>query len=453
MKEKQENLLDDSKKLPPIIEYKWTTKTKIFIGAIIIFIILLLIILLILLVKAKDIKDEKDDLEKEIDDLKSSKTNIENERIKLINKLEKKNITYIYKCNNTYIFNNIPYADENNLIKNSFKKGGDNFIEELGEINNGLDYEYTDLNIYDLYIPYIAEQKKNEYNKILLYIHGGAWFGGDKLDGKDICENLAELGFISGSLDYTLLNIAKYKNVNIYRIVDEIFAAIKNIKNLLKDEGFNANKLELGIIGGSAGAHLSLLYSYLIKNSPIPVKFVINIYGPVTLEYQFWFKLINLTEPLDNIDQESIDVAKNENKIEKFNLSTVIAYLNVWNGKEIKDNFSEMYDYERDEVKTDNEIYKERFEKAKFAFPIRYVEKDSVPTLCLYGGKDIDVGIGHYSLLKSYFDEKENNNIELFYFKNASHDITADPPETAAMIQQKLFDGIKNYSDNYFSKN
>ena len=160
MKEKQENLLDDSKKLPPIIEYKWTTKTKIFLGAIIIFIILLLIILLILLVKAKDIKDEKDDLEKEIDDLKSSKTNIEKERIKLINKLEKKNITYIYKCNNTYIFNNIPYADENNLIKNSFKKGGDNFIEELGEINNGLDYEYTDLNIYDLYIPYIAEQKK-----------------------------------------------------------------------------------------------------------------------------------------------------------------------------------------------------------------------------------------------------------------------------------------------------
>ena len=56
-------------------------------------------------------------------------------------------------------------------------------------------------------------------------------------------------------MDYTLLDIEKYSNVSIYRIVDEIYAAIDNIKNLLKKEGFDDNKLELCIYGASAGAH------------------------------------------------------------------------------------------------------------------------------------------------------------------------------------------------------
>ena len=34
------------------------------------------------------------------------------------------------------------YADKNNPIKNTFKKDGENYIEELSEKNNGLDYDY-----------------------------------------------------------------------------------------------------------------------------------------------------------------------------------------------------------------------------------------------------------------------------------------------------------------------
>ena len=64
---------------------------------------------------------------------------------------------------------------------------------------------------------------------------------------------------------------------NIYKILDEITTAMKSIKNELKKEGFNEDKLEVAIGGHSAGAHLSLLYSYKIKNPPIPIKFVINL--------------------------------------------------------------------------------------------------------------------------------------------------------------------------------
>ena len=253
-------------------------------------------------------------------------------------------------------------------------------------------------------------------------------------------------------MDYTLLNIERYSNVSIFRIVDEIYAAIDNIKNFLKKEGFDDKKLELCIFGASASAHLSLLYSYFIKNSPIPVKFVINIFGPVTLEYQYWFSVINLTEPLDSIEQESIEKAKNENKIEKLNLKMPLTYLNIWNGLDKSADSDQLYDPQNNEINTDNELYKERFEKGKFGFPIRYVEKDSIPTLCFYGGKDVDVGIGHYSLLKSYFDKKENRNIELIYVQNASHNLMNDPPEVYEQLMNEFYSKLLNYSNKYFSK-
>ena len=57
------------------------------------------------------------------------------------------------------------------IIRNSFKEGEINYNETIGNINNGLDYNETERNIYDLYIPYSTLHIKNKYNKIMLYIH------------------------------------------------------------------------------------------------------------------------------------------------------------------------------------------------------------------------------------------------------------------------------------------
>ena len=53
----------------------------------------------------------------------------------------------------------------------------------------------------------------------------------------------------------------KYQYNNIYRIIDEITACIKAIKNKLKDYGFDESKLLLSIGGHSAGAHYRLVRS------------------------------------------------------------------------------------------------------------------------------------------------------------------------------------------------
>ena len=52
---------------------------------------------------------------------------------------------------------------------NSFKNGGINFKEEIGNINNGNDYQKSELNYYDIYIPYSSLKRKNKFN-VLSYL-------------------------------------------------------------------------------------------------------------------------------------------------------------------------------------------------------------------------------------------------------------------------------------------
>jgi acetyl esterase/lipase len=74
---------------------------------------------------------------------------------------------------------NIPYY-KNNIIINSFKKNGDNYKEEIGEVYDGKDYPKNERNYYDIFIPYSSLKNKNGINRIILFIHGGAWIHGKK---------------------------------------------------------------------------------------------------------------------------------------------------------------------------------------------------------------------------------------------------------------------------------
>ena len=96
-----------------------------------------------------------------------------------------------------------------------------------------------------------------------------------------LCIGLAKKGYITVSMDYSLLNNTNY-NSSIFRILDEVASAIKSIKKTLKEKGFNEEKLELAIGGASSGAQVALLYAYLYRNSALPIKFAINLVGPVT---------------------------------------------------------------------------------------------------------------------------------------------------------------------------
>ena len=138
---------------------------------------------------------------------------------------------------------------------------------------------------------------------------------GDKSSHKQDCEKKTKLGYICASMNYNYLTLDRKPEYSIYRILDEITSLLETIKQFLGIQGFDVDKLEICMAGGSAGAHLSLLYSYWLGDkSPIPIKFVYNTVAPVTLEFDYWWRYKD--EPLDSIEPDDIKNAEDHNLIE-----------------------------------------------------------------------------------------------------------------------------------------
>ena len=69
-----------------------------------------------------------------------------------------------------------------------------------------------------------------------------------------------------------------------------------------------------------------------------------------------------------------------------------------------------------------NENFTKLFNAAKILFPVIHINRNTLPTLCFYGGKDIDVGIYQYAYLRIKFNESGNkDNLTLIYSKFSPH--------------------------------
>ena len=254
---------------------------------------------------------------------------------------------------------NLSYS-VNGKIENSFKeKGGENYIKEIGNLNNGEDYPANERNYYDLYIPQYALSRKNETNGIILWIHGSAWISGDMSQMGPLCKLFSQQGYISATIGYTLL-LDSFKVFNICRILDEITAGIKAIKNELIKKGFNENKLVLGLAGYSAGGHIALLYSYLIKNiNIIPIKFLVDIVGPIGLHEKYFYKVKSNQDTLENIENvEIIEKGIKDGKLIKIgNTTSLLMLMNAFSGNKYTQYLSSMIN-DNGEINTNDDKIK-----------------------------------------------------------------------------------------------
>lgn len=139
---------------------------------------------------------------------------------------------------------------------------------------------YEELNIaygtdsdqkFDLYLP----ANRTNDTKVLILIHGGGWTSGDKED----------MAFLKEIIRQELPNMA-IVNIN-YRLADEnnqpfpmqisdITSVVNYLKNIDDEYVFSD---DYGFIGVSAGAHLSLLWSYAFDTNS-NAKIVCSIAGP-----------------------------------------------------------------------------------------------------------------------------------------------------------------------------
>jgi len=129
--------------------------------------------------------------------------------------------------------------------------------------------------------------------------------------------------------------------------------------------------------------------------------------------------------------------------------------MNLFLGYKKNDNLDQMVKpTNKNEIDIDSQKYKELLEKAQLTFPVTYVDKNTLPTICLYTGKDFMIGIKHYSYLKSKFDKAENKNINLIYQSGLPHEMYVPGLEKEFLEgQEKLFGLISNYSSKYFTQN
>jgi acetyl esterase/lipase len=127
---------------------------------------------------------------------------------------------------------------------------------------------------YDIYLP----QNRTTDTKVLILIHGGGWNAGEK----------SEMNAFKDFIREQLPSIAVV-NMN-YRLADEHNSPypmqINDISQLVSELRNRAQEFqistEIGFIGASAGAHLSLLWSYA-HDTKKQVKMVCSIAGPTNL--------------------------------------------------------------------------------------------------------------------------------------------------------------------------
>lgn len=138
----------------------------------------------------------------------------------------------------------------------------------LKNINYGTDKRQK----MDLFLP---KNRTQEKTKVIILVHGGAWSEGDK----------SEMAFLVPLIQSKWPEVA-IANIN-YRLANgnsithsQISADIKAAVTHIVNNKINYNiSDDMGMIGGSAGAHLSLLHAYS-ANEDNYVKAVSNVFGP-----------------------------------------------------------------------------------------------------------------------------------------------------------------------------
>ena len=157
---------------------------------------------------------------------------------------------------------------------------------EIIEAYEALDVSYgSDSNqVFDIYLP----EGRTENTKVLFLVHGGSWVGGDKEDMNDVrdyvLQNHPSLGIVN--MNYTL---AGANSPPVPMQTNDISAVVNYITS-------NKTSLiisdDIGFIGLSAGAHLSLLWSYA-NDTNNQVDMVCSIVGPTNFTDPAYYNSAN----------------------------------------------------------------------------------------------------------------------------------------------------------------
>lgn len=123
----------------------------------------------------------------------------------------------------------------------------------------------------DVYLP----KNRDTSTMVIIYIHGGGWYQGDKSEIKSGAVYFQQQGMAFISLNYRLTRTGE--NFIHPAQMEDIESAVAVI--LSKSAGWKISANNLAFWGGSAGAHLAMLYGYKY-NTGKKIKAIIATSGP-----------------------------------------------------------------------------------------------------------------------------------------------------------------------------
>lgn len=290
------------------------------------------------------------------------------------------------------------------------------WTDKDGVYFENLSYGPHALNTYDLYLPNKQSSNPDSIG-CLLYIHGGSWSSGSKEEGAWFCRRYAKAGFVTASMNYSLVS-PKSPATCIPTMIKEISHCIEQLTNDAAQNGYNVNKIALA--GYSAGAHLAMLYGLKHKEqSPVPLTFLVSMSGPTDFT-----QLFNL--PIDTINNIRHQLANGINHPFKKHIDAAVF---ISTGKQL----SKSDDYSKHTI--DSLLLS--------ASPIQWITTSSLPIIIAHGMKDPLVVPMHSLKLDSIYTATGVPHTFITY-PHSNHFLADD---TASVKQ--LHQEIINYSNQY----
>ncbi len=235
----------------------------------------------------------------------------------------------------------------------------------------------------------------------IVFIHGGGWSGGNRQGYRGQIQDAAKRGYVAVTISYRLMQFdqAKKETTTATPIfpaqIHDAKAAIRWLRANAKKYHINPDRI--GVTGGSAGGHLSLL--------------------------------VGLTDPASNLEGDSGNPEQS---------SRVQAVVNVFGPTEM------VGCYEKSSVAWIFRLFmggtpSEAAERYKAASPVTYVSKDDPPVLTLHGDQDALVPVEQAKLL----DEKmkaAGASHALMIFQGQGHGFGGEHDKKAWEATWEFFD-------------
>lgn len=266
----------------------------------------------------------------------------------------------------------------------------------------------------DIYQPKHTNGKKLP---VVIYIHGGAWSVGNK----EMIMHKFRAYILNQLLQnqYTVIS-ADFTNIDSQNHLDRSLQDIKDVLKWVKNnEGiYNMDSENIGIWGGSSGAHLAMLTAYKQnddKSQDLPLlSYVVNLYGPTDLNELF------------RTDAHS----------------AILKWFKFYYPKTYKTRNKKIMQLTGFDINNQKDKV---IQRCKELSPANYITKNTVPTLIFHGNEDNVVDIRQSEHLVEKLKENKINH-QYFVVDNANHTFNNISLEDANDIAQKTVNFIKHYT-------